>query len=181
MKSLRKLPSYIILWVIALLAVATLMIVASPKLRNAGKQQEDGQTAQLPKIISKVKDVEVVNITLDERDAATPTLVIEIRNNSVKPIVAISVESGDENDSSGVGTDSFTGGDELPSIILPPQGTITMRMPVASLLPGKPLKVSAVMYADGTDDGEDRAKETIRIDKQHAKDKASEKKGEPPQ
>jgi hypothetical protein len=181
MKSPRQLPTYIFLWVIALLAVATLMIVASPRLRNAGKQQEDGQTAQLPKIISKVKDLEVISITLDERDAATPTLVIEIRNNSVKPIVAISVESGDEKDSSGIGTDGFIDGDKPPYIILPPQGTITMRMPVASLLPGKPVKVSAVMYADGTDDGEDRAKETIRIDKQRAKDRASERKGEPQQ
>lgn len=179
MKSAKNLPNYILVWIIALVAIATLMIVVSPKLRNAGKEQENKPTPEVPKIISKVKDLEVVSMTLDNKDETHPMLVIEIRNNSVKPIVAISVESGDEKDSSGIGTDGFKDGDEPASIILQPSGTITMRMSVGALLPGRPLKVSAVMYADGTDDGEERAKETLRGWKERAKAKGTEKKGEP--
>jgi hypothetical protein len=181
MKSFKRLPSYIFIWVIVLVAIATLMIVASPRLRNAEKKQETKQVTVVPKIISKVKNLEVISTAIKRQGEPSAVVVIEIRNNSDKPIIAIAIESGDEKDAAGVSTDGFKSGDEPPSIILPPHGTITMEMPLSNLLPGKPLKIAGVMYADETEDGDELTRKTIRGHKESAKAKGSAKKGEPPQ
>lgn len=181
MKSPKKLPNYILIWVIALVAIATLMIIASPKLRNPGKQQEKNQVIDVPKVISKVEHLEVISTTIKRQGEPGAVVAIEILNNSEKPIIAIAIESGDEKDASGASTDGFKDGNEPPSIILPPHGTIIIEMAVSNLLHGKPLKVAGVMYADGTDDGEELTRKTIRGHREQAKTKGSAKKGEPQQ
>jgi hypothetical protein len=181
MKSLKRLPNFILTWVVALVAIITSMIVASPELRSSGKQQEAKRVAVVPKVISKVKDLEVISTSLKRQDEPSAVVAIEIRNNSDKPIIAIAIESGDEKDASGVSTDGFKGGDEPPSVILPAHGTITMEMAVGSLLPGKPLKIAGVMYADGTEDGDALTRKTLRGHKERARAKGSAKKGEPQQ
>jgi hypothetical protein len=183
MKSLQKLPKYIVVWMIALVAVTTLMIVASPRLRNGFRRQET--KPEVPKVISKVKDLEVISQTIDYADETSPVVVIEIRNNSDLPVIAISVESGDEKDASAISTVGLQTGDEPAHVVLAPHGIITMRMPVGSILPGKPFKIAAVIYADETEDGEKIARESLRRqreqDKERYKAKGSPKEGEPQQ
>jgi hypothetical protein len=176
MKSLKRLPSYILIWVITLMAIATLIIVASPRVRNAEKQ-EAKQITEVPKVISKVKDLEVISTAIERQGEPGAVVAIEIRNNSDKPIIAIAIESGDEKDAAGVSTDGFKSGDEPPAVILQPHGTITMKIALSNLLPGKPLKISGVMYADGTEDGEELTRKTLRGHRDKAKAKGPTKKG----
>ncbi len=181
MKSLKRLPGHILIWVIALVVIATLMIVASPRRRDAEKQQEANQVAAVPKVISRVKDLEVISTAIKRQSEPSAAVAIVIRNNSDKPIIAIAIESGDEKDAAGISTDGFKNGDEPPSVILPPHGTITMEMALGSLLPGKPLKVAGVMYADETEDGEELTRKTLRGHRDKAKAKGPTKKGGPAQ
>lgn len=176
MKSGKRLPGYIFIGIIALVLTTTLMIVAVPKPRVASKQQQTKQLAEPPKVISKVKDLEVISTTIKRQDEPDAVVAIEIRNNSDKPIIAIAVESGDEKDASGISTDGFRGEDQPPSVILPPHGTIVMEMTVGNLLPGKPLKIAGVMYLDGTEDGDELTRKTLREHKEKAKIKSPEKK-----
>lgn len=162
MNSPKKLSSHILIVAIALVSMATLMIVANPNLRNSKIQQDKKPVTVVPKVISKVKDLEVISTSLKAEGEPGAALVIEIRNNSDRPIIAITIESGDEKDASGVSTDGFKGGDEPPTVILAPHSTIKMEMGVDNLLPNKPLKVAGVMYLDGSDDGEEVAKKTLR-------------------
>jgi NAD(P)H-hydrate repair Nnr-like enzyme with NAD(P)H-hydrate epimerase domain len=182
MNLFKRIPSYILTWIVVLVAVTTLMIIASPKLRSsAQQQQETKRVTVVPKVISKVKDLEVIGTTIKRQDEPSAVVAIDIRNNSDKPIIAIAIESGDEKDAAGVSTDGFKGGEEPPSIVLPAHGTITMEIAVSNLLPGKPLKIAGVMYADETEDGDELTRRTLRKHKEHAKAKGSVKKGEPPQ
>lgn len=181
MKLLKKLPNYILIWLVTLVAISTLMIIVSPRLRNSGKLQQTKPAPVIPKIISKVKNVEVLSTAIKGEGTASAVVAIEIRNNSDKPIIAIAIESGDGKDASGVSTEGFKGGDEPPSVVLQPQGTIIMEMPVSNLLPGKPLKIAGVMYADGTEDGDEITIKTIRGHRDKAKAEGPAKKGGLPQ
>jgi hypothetical protein len=131
-----------------------------------------------PKVISKVKNLEVVSVTVEQESPhPEPTVVIIIRNNSDQAVVSVAVESGDDKDASGISTDGFKEGDEPPSAVIEPYGTIKMEMLLSNLLPGKPLKVSGVMYADGSVDGEKLTIETIRGHKERARDGGNKKGG----
>jgi hypothetical protein len=133
-----------------------------------------------PKVISKVKNLEVVSVTVEqESHHSEPMVVIIIRNNSDQAVVSVAVESGDDKDASGISTDGFKEGNELPSAVIEPFGTIKMQMLLGNLLPGKPLKVSGAMYADGSVDGEKLATETIREHKERAR-RGENKKGDSP-
>ena len=55
------------------------------------------------------------------------------------------------------------------------QDSIKVDFPLANVQPGFPIKIAAVMYADGTKNGEKRALETMRGQKEHYKNK---KKGQ---
>lgn len=99
----------------------------------------------------------------------TRGFAITIRNNTDRTVVAVTVESGDEKDTSGVGVNGFGQGDTPPATIIEPYGAFTIEMPATNLLPGKPLKISGVMYGEETADGEGRAKERIRGYKERAK------------
>jgi hypothetical protein len=123
--------------------------------------------AKPPKIVSKVKHLEVKGVILESEGASSASVVVEIFNNSDRAIVALSVESGDEKDAAGVSTDGFY--QEPPAVILQPYGTITMRMPLDNLLPGKPFKVSGVMYSDGSVEGEKLATKRLEDFQKRAK------------
>jgi hypothetical protein len=133
-----------------------------------------------PKVISKVKNLEVVSVTVkQESHDSEPTVVIIIRNNSDQPVVSVAVESGDDKDASGISTDGFKEGEEFPAAVIEPYGTIKMQMLLSNLLPGKPLKVSGAMYADGSVDGEKLTIKTIRGHQERARKGENKKGGSP--
>ncbi|HYG10905.1 MAG TPA: hypothetical protein VD835_13230 [Pyrinomonadaceae bacterium] len=151
-----------------LFALGTICAVAVCAIGVAAiKRQHD--SARIHTVVSKIKNLEVVGVTVEREGEPDATLAIIIRNNSARGIVALSVESGDGKDFSGISTTGFGDGDVTPSIILEPYGTIKMEMLLGNLLPGKPLKVSGVMYADAATEGEDIAKERLRSYKERAK------------
>ncbi|HKP72670.1 MAG TPA: hypothetical protein VJT82_07015 [Pyrinomonadaceae bacterium] len=156
-----------------------LLLVAICAIGVAAIKQRH-ESVEIPKVISKIKTLEVVGVTVKGEGEANAAVEIEIRNNSDKAVVALSVESGDEKDSSGVSTTGFKDGDEAPAVIIEPHGTIKMEMLVSNLLPGKPLKVSGVMYADDSTEGENLATEGLRDYKRRAKDRGAKKKGVSP-
>ena len=149
-----------------------LIVMCAVGVTATRRQQE----VKLPKIISKVKSLEVVSATV-QGESRSEVVAIEIRNNSDKPIIAISVESGDDKNASGTGAYGFKDGDEPPAVVIAPHETITIDMPLSDVLPGQPIKVAGVMYADGTEDGEKGALGTLRRQKEHHKAKKLRKEG----
>src|SRR5437868_1053610 len=77
--------------------------------------QEKPQTNDtLPLIISQVRDVEVVKATLKNKGTSDVYAVLEIKNNSDKAIVAVSVEIGKSEEASGITLNGFKEGNEPP-------------------------------------------------------------------
>ena len=109
---------------------------------------------KLPKVISKVKNLEVIGVGVCREGEPTAALAVEIYNKSDKPVTAFSVESGDEKDASGIDINGDIS-DDPPTAVIEPHGIRTVELPVSDIHPGKPVKVGGAIYADGTEDGEE--------------------------
>lgn len=157
MKSHFKEHPYFSLLCILLLAGMCVMSVA------AVRQQQ--QVPELPRIISRARNLEVVSATIREQ-----VVFIEIRNNSDKPVIAVTVEFRDSRDAVGVNFNGFNDGDEPPTVVIEPHGTITVDLPLnhaRHVRAGSPIRVGGVMYADGSEDGDEATLSTMRGQREH--------------
>jgi hypothetical protein len=144
---------------------------------TATRQQRE---VRLPKIISKVKSLEVISATLERQDESLPVVSVEIRNNSEKPIIAVALEQGDDRDAYGINRNGYRG-DEPPVVVIEPHETITLEIPLSNLKENVPIRVAGVIYADDTEAGEKAALGTMRRQQAHEKAKRNAKKGALPQ
>jgi hypothetical protein len=145
---------------LTLLAVLLLIGMAGAK-----KKQEP---VNPPQVISKVKTLEVKSVSIIRAGEPSAQVAVEIYNNSDKPIISVMMQTGRQGNTAGVSTDGFSSTSGSPEVVLQPYGTITMRMPVSYMRSEKVIRVAAVMYADGTTEGEPSAKETTEGFKQRA-------------
>jgi hypothetical protein len=122
------------------------------------------QVPDAPKVISKVKLIEIISTTVK---SDPPMLSIVVRNNSDKAVVSIAVESGDQKDSSGLNISGFRPDGQPPLTVIEPHGTRAIEFELDNILPNKPFKVGGVMYADGTEDGDKDTLETMHGDREH--------------
>lgn len=166
-------PRYLVLCCLCVLIAAAVVGVRATRHRR--------QQRELPPVVSKVKDIEVVSAVIREPEGDAPFVEIVLWNNSARSVIAVAVESGDEHDASGIITGDFRGDDEPPNVIIEPYGSKTMTMLVSNLLPGKPLKVSGAMFADGGEDGEEITLKSMRDfrNRENAAKNAAKKGGTP--
>jgi len=167
MKPRRQLPNLIL--GIGVVCFATVTILAFARSVVVAGRSQTTHVTEIPKVISKVKSLEVIGVTIRNQGDQDAVAVIEIRNNSDKAITAISIEAGDDKDAAGVSVTGFKGGDEPPIIVLQPHGTIKMRMPLSNVPPNSQIKVGAVMYADETEEGDEATLGTLHRQKEHEK------------
>ncbi|HEY9405433.1 MAG TPA: hypothetical protein VIQ24_22475 [Pyrinomonadaceae bacterium] len=82
MKShIRKTRTLLVLCLVFAIAICALGVAAIKRQQVA---------THLPKVISKVKNLEVVGVTV-KGEGGAGTAVIEIRNKSDKPVIAITI------------------------------------------------------------------------------------------
>lgn len=133
-------------------------------------QQETKQTIDtLPLVVSNVKKIEVTKATLKNPGTNKAVAVLELKNKSNKAVVAVSVEIRDPDEADGITMNGFNGEDELPSTVIEPHGFITVELPLNNATPGEPIRVSGIVYADKSEDGEKTALETIHSQREHSK------------
>lgn len=54
-------------------------------------------------------------------------------------------------------------------------------MPLSYVWPGPPIRIGGVVYEDGTEEGDEVTRATLRGQKEHQKNQEKEKEGAPPQ
>jgi hypothetical protein len=137
--------------------------------KNADAQKQSELLSQV-RIVNNTRSLEVLNtVILYPRDPRSTLVEIEVRNISDKPIIAIRLESGNEKSASSLTAEGFNEGDVPPTIILRPGESMKIDFSFSSIHPGLPIRIGAVMFADGTGDGESglleqmhKSKERIR-------------------
>lgn len=158
-------------WVTLLLLMFFVGSTASKQQEERGRRRED---VKLPEIISKVRSLEIVSTEVKGTNGTATDVEIKIRNNTDKPVIAIVVEVGDKKDASGITVNGFNEGDVPPKVVLEPYGTVSVDFPLGHLKHfkvGTPIRISAVMFADDTDEGEIESLKTMRGQRAHYKAK----------
>ncbi len=179
MQPYRNVPNVILVLGVICFAAVSIMAFSGSTLNFRWVRQEAKGASRLPKIVSNVKNLEVVSAAIEERDEAGTIVLIEVRNNSDKAMIAVAVESGDDKDSAGVSLNGFKNNGEEPAIVLKPHGSLKVRFSLSDVRPGFPIRIAGVMYADGTEEGDESALGTLHRQKEH--EQKSKRKGDPSQ
>lgn len=118
--------------------------------------------ANMPPVTSSAKDLEIITAYVDSEKQAN----IVILNKSAKGIQAFAVSSGSftliEDD--GLQTDN-------PKTIVAPFATYTIQLPASNLRSTLPVIISAVLYADNTEDGDGVVRKRVHDARQKEKEK----------
>jgi hypothetical protein len=142
--------------------------------RQEPKQHRKEWLTSVPLVLSKVKDLEIVNARIVRPNTDVPGVAFEIRNNSNRAVMAVRITSGE----SGISKDGLEDEDN-PIVIIEPYGTLTAEMN-DELTRNAPIMISSATFADGTEEGSEFSVELMR--KLRARDRArhkAEKQGQP--
>lgn len=170
--SIRRL----ILLLIAVVVVGSLIGSAVLSKRRESQRQEVVTT--IPPVFSKVKTLEVVSTKIVYENTPGAGVSVEIRNHSDKAVMAVDLVCGE----GAVTTNGLTD-EENPIVVIEPYGTTSLYMNFTAMTPGAPLVVSAVTYADGTEEGDetslrlmhkgrDRDRAIIKMERERQKEAA---------
>lgn len=157
------------------LAVICLVLFVALYIWNTGAARQ--KEPKLPKVVSEAKGIEVMNVWIKEELA----LVVTVRNNTDKPVTALTLQTGDDKDEDAVSVAGYQEGDEPDKIIIKPHETYDMDMPLDYIRPGRPVRVSGVVYADDTEEGVKGTLELMRAQKKQAKSNRLKWEGGGPQ
>lgn len=145
-----------------------LVLFAALYIWNIGTARQ--KEVKLPKVVSEAKNIQILNVKVEEPHS----LIVTLRNNSEKPVVALTLETGNAKDGDGVSAAGYKEGDEPDSIIIRPHETYDMDMPLSYVRPDGLVRVSGVIYADDTREGDESTLELMRDQKKHVKSKKHE-------
>lgn len=165
----------IILLLTAVVSVGSLIASGVLSQKRVGKDSRPKAVTAIPPTYSKVKTLEILSTKLVREDTEFPAVVVEIRNNSEKSVMAVDLVCGE-----GAITKNGLTDEENPIVVIKPYGTTTIEMTFSEMSPDSPLVVSAATYSDGTEEGDelslrlmhklrDHDREMIRVAKEKAR------------
>lgn len=173
--AIKKWPGRSVLFAVVIAAIAAAVSIGV--LSKSYQQKE--RTHVLPQIYSKVKNLEVISATIIDVGSPHERVQIEIWNHSSQAVTAVDLVAGDSAMTQNAYVDS-----EHWEPVIEPYGTTKMAMPLGNIDPGVALVVSAVTYADGTEEGEpeslkmmhkSRERDRARIQAERDKEKGGSK------
>ncbi len=142
---------------------ATVLNARRQKAQNHVEQQQP-RVNYMPPYFSKVENLEVVraSIWIAEPGPQPIGVEVEIKNNSKKDVMAVDLVCGD----GGITRNGLTD-EEHPIVVMRPNETTTIRMDFSEMTFGAPLVVSAVTYADGTEEGDKKSLKLMHLAREH--------------
>lgn len=147
--------------VMVVTALAVSVVVFSAKRQEPKQQHVEDWLSSIPRLKSKVKDLEIVNARIVRVGTEAQGVAFEIRNNSNRAVMAIDITSGE----SGISKDGLEDEDN-PVVIIEPYGTLTAEMK-DELTRDAPIVISAATFQDGTDEGSESSLESIHRARAH--------------
>lgn len=181
----------VFLGVLVLTGGFTISFLTARQIASTRQQEQKPVISQdtLPKIISKVKNLEIVSATVKPDAASDPIVTIEIKNNSPLAVYYFALTNGTIKKSEYGKTLDGLDVDGDPHVVIQPYGTKTMDIPLINLDGDYPLVLSAAGFSDGSDDGDAsviermrdmRARNKARRAAEREKAKQETKKGDKP-
>jgi hypothetical protein len=127
------------------------------------KQQKRLQpTDALPRTVSDIEGLEVVSAFIDSDGVANITIL----NHTGKTIIGLGISSGKLTftDDNGIAQDN-------PKPLVAPYGSYTFQEKASNLTADQPIHVSAVLYSDGTEEGNADQRKNIHNERNRQKEK----------
>src|ERR1700704_2633470 len=142
-----------------LIAASLISAAAFSVKRQQSKKPwpKEPRVNSMPAVFSKIKKIEVVRAWIENPGTDAAGVAVEIRNNSDKDVMAVDLVCGQ-----GAITRSGLSDEEHPIIVMKPHATTTIRMNFGEMTFGAPLVVSAVTYADETEEGDESSLQLMR-------------------
>ncbi len=171
--NLQKIKTTVLVCTMILFAASVVRITAVK--RSAGQQhpQIEYVTDTLPPIVNKTGKLKIVKATLENPGTPEARVVLKIRNKSNVAVTAFTITNGDFS----VGPDGGISVDE-PVTVIEPHETTTFDISAGSFERDVPIILAAVLYADGTEEGQDIVLEMIHDLRATEKAKRDKQKGE---
>ena len=124
--------------------------------------------------MSKVKDLEIINARIVRAGSDAPGVAFEIRNNSHRAVMAVSITCGGPSI-----TKDGLDDEEHPTVIIEPYGTLTAEMN-DELTRDAPIVISAATFEDGTEEGAESSLKRMHAMRAHERARRkAEKEGQP--
>lgn len=142
----------------ASIVTAAVFNVRRQKAQNPAEQP---RVNHMPPVFSKVKDLEIVRTWIIDPGGPGAGVAVEIRNNSNKDAVAVDLVCGE-----GGITRNGLNDEEHPIVVVKAHETMTMRMTFSAMTFGAPLVVSAVTWADRSEEGDKHSLRLMHLDRQ---------------
>ncbi|HEX8068562.1 MAG TPA: hypothetical protein VF546_01335 [Pyrinomonadaceae bacterium] len=137
------------LWLVMIIVTVIVSAISiTAKAPPAAPQAAQAGGAELPPITSKIKRLKVVRTTVRHPESRGASVVLELENDSDLPVIALTVSFGNKSISKDGGMFS-----DPPEVVIPPHETHRFSIVLRDLDKRIPVVVSAVIYADGTEEG----------------------------
>jgi len=133
----------------------------SPSVSGPQKQDER-VTDTLPPVISSIKGIEVVSAFIDGDGSANITVV----NKTGKGIIALAFSYG-----SSMFSDDYGLTQDNPKTLISPYSSYTFYEPVSNLRAHTPIRASAVLFDDGTEEGDADVRKKIHDARDHERER----------
>jgi len=138
----------------AMLVTASVLVINSKRQKLSGEKQQTTKPqstkdwlTSVPPVSSEVEELEIINARIVRAGTDAAGVAFEIRNNSHRGVMAVSIACG----SSSISTDGLDY-EENPTLAIQPYGTLTAEMN-GELTPGTPIVIDAAIFEDGTEKG----------------------------
>lgn len=149
-----------------------------------GQQQQDVKPVTskdtLPVIISKVKKLKIIGATIKQEGGRNTAVTIEVKNNSALPVTYFALTNGTIKTSEyGIARNGLDDPDN-PQVVIEPHGTATIDMRLSNLDGRYPIILSAAVFADGAEEGDESVLDHMRAVRARDKAKRDAEKGVKP-
>jgi hypothetical protein len=164
--------------VVVLISSFSVSYLTSRHVASTRQQEQKSVTskATMPKLISKVKKLEIINTTVQREGEPGAVAVFEVRNNSDLAVTYFALTNGSvETNEYGVASDGLDDPDN-PKVVIEPHSTAKINMLLSNLDARYPIILSAAVFADNSEDGDESVLKHMRAVRSRDKSKRDAEK-----
>jgi hypothetical protein len=121
---------------------------------------------EAPLVRSKVKDLEITEVTLQDQGTPNASILIAVTNNRDSAVMTFEFVSGTQKESTGIGFDGLLFEDDV-QMAIPPHSLKTFSWSLGSIMQGETVFLAAAIFADGKEEGDKRSLDGMKVQRKN--------------
>jgi len=171
----------VLLSVISLLAAGIHSETAAGVSKEPSHQKKNRKTyipetvTEAPLVRSKVKDLEIAEVRLENQGTSYAAILIDVTNKSDSAVMSLEFISGPQGNGTGLGFDGLLFEDAV-QIAIPPHSLKTFRWFLGEIREGETVFLAAAIFADGKEAGDKFTLDGIKVHRKNFQKRQREEK-----